>query len=148
MKHTHTILLAAFLVFLSGCGPDVLKTTKVTGKITFNGEIVAGANVVFSPTGSGGKPAVGLTDENGVYVLQTHEGAVGAGTTPGEYKVTVTKSEIVPTGKMIQDGSEEPYEETKTTQLLPKKYGSSMTTDLSATIVEGQENVFDFELKK
>ena len=152
MNHK-VFICAAFIALISllstGCGDSSkLKTDKVTGKITLNGEIVAGASVIFSPVVSGGeaKGAIGTTDDKGVYQLQTLLGAVGAGTTPGEYKVTVTKDEVVPTGKTITDGSGETYDETKVVSHLPVKYAKDSTSGLTATVVAGQSNVFDFDL--
>lgn len=141
-------LALLFTVPLTGCGDGKLKTEPVTGKVTFNGEPIEGAKVVFSPVDtSQGKPAVGRTNEQGVYTLQTSEGNVGAGTTPGEYIVMISKVKMVGTGKFLTGEEGKQVEETKPVSELPDKYSDRRKTELKATVVSGA-NTFDFDLVK
>ena len=57
-------------------------------------------------------------------MLQTLQGAPGAGTTPGEYKVTVSKVKMVPTGRtrVTPEGVKEKVEEPE--EALPLQYSS------------------------
>ena len=99
-KQSGAICIAILIGVSAGCGTQTISTDAVEGTITLSGVPVEGANVMFSPVTEGqGAPAYGRTDAEGRYKLQTQQGAVDAGTTPGEYKVTVSKVELVGTGK-------------------------------------------------
>jgi len=94
MKSRSTCCLLAIAVsgLLQGCGdsgPPRLPVYKVTGKITFNGNPVADADVTFSPRD---KQAVasGRTDKDGKFTLTTY--VAGDGAAEGGYSVLVTKS--------------------------------------------------------
>jgi hypothetical protein len=60
----------------------------VSGYVTLDGKPLAGAAVQFHPASSGGRPAVGRTDEEGHFSLTTIKPEDGV--LPGTYKVTVT----------------------------------------------------------
>ncbi|HET6881923.1 MAG TPA: carboxypeptidase-like regulatory domain-containing protein [Pirellulales bacterium] len=105
---------------------------------------VDGASVVFSPT-SAGPTAVGMTDAQGRYTLSTGE---KTGAVPGDYKVTVVKSRIEgPTmtdeerNKYVQEheGASPPTPVSK--NLLPEKYVSTQTSDLSVTVKSGENDI-------
>ena len=136
--------MAAFFV-ITGCGDGKLKTYPVSGTVTYKGEPVAGATVGFSPKVSGGGDGgYGRTDDKGVYKLQTTQGNVNAGTTPGEYFVTITKVEMVGTGVFRNDPYAGRVEEQKPVPMIPAQY-SSAEGGFSVT-VEKKKNVFDFDL--
>lgn len=84
-------------VVVAGCGQGrKFKTVSVSGKITFGGAPVEGANVVFNPPAKVGEvphPAAGTTDAQGNYKLSTFESVTKPveGAIPGTYTVTVTK---------------------------------------------------------
>jgi len=136
------------LLLSNGCKSQGIDTEKVHGTITYKGQPVEGANVMFTPVDnkSGGSPAVGITDKEGHYVLQTLQGKPGAGTTPGEYIVTVSKSESVPTGEKVTTPEGKTQEVVKSRDVLPQKYKSPTASPLRATVKDGQENKFDFDL--
>ncbi len=140
--------VALLLVLSLGCKGNVLETEPVHGTVTYNGKPVDGANVMFTPAAEtgGGTPAVAITDEKGHYELQTLRGEVGAGTTSGEYIVSVSKTEMVPTGettKTPEGGTEEVMEGH---DVLPKKYKSPGESPFRATVKEGESNEFNFDL--
>ncbi|MDR1384724.1 MAG: carboxypeptidase-like regulatory domain-containing protein [Planctomycetaceae bacterium] len=136
------------LFLLTGCNQrNGIKTDIVTGKITLDGKPLANANVNFTPNG-GGNAAYGVTDENGVYKLQTSQGKADAGTTPGEYLVTIHKPVFEPTGKKITDSeTKEVTDELKSRELVPDIYKNPKKSKLSAVIVAGKKNTFDFDLE-
>lgn len=143
-----TIFMA--VAWTTGCGNGKLATIKVTGKVTFDGVPLAGAMVNFSPKSSEGHPAYGTTDGEGNYTLQTFLGNADAGTTPGEYIVTITKTEGgevstgMPEGKSTSDSSAPPP---PPKSVIPERYGSSAQSGLSATVSK-ENRVFDFDLTK
>lgn len=69
-----------------GCERDA-RPVPMEGVLTFEGKPLAKARVQFTPVASG-RPAFGLTDEEGRFRLTTYE--AGDGALPGSYKVTVT----------------------------------------------------------
>lgn len=84
-------------LFTACAGPFAqrqLELAPVSGKLTLDGEPVAGAKVVFLPRklfadqALPHPPAAAITDQQGVYRLQT-DGTEGA--PPGEYLVLVSK---------------------------------------------------------
>ena len=138
------LVALAMLTVLPACS-KAIKTEGVTGVITYNGEPLADATVKFIPTDATGSQSYGKTNEKGEYKLQTLLGAADAGTTPGEYKVTVDCIETVETGKMIQENGEE-KPETIAQSLIPAKYNNAETSGLTATVAPG-DNKIDFALE-
>jgi hypothetical protein len=86
------LMLSALAAAGTGCfGPPTVTYTMipVEGVITFDGEPLAGAEVMFdSPDGPRG---FGLTNENGRFTVTTRQ--FGAGLPEGKYRVLVTSSE-------------------------------------------------------
>jgi hypothetical protein len=87
---------AVLLVGGSGCGGGG-KPVKVSGKVTLDGEPLAGASVQFMPINEkgdlaqGGHPAFGTTDDGGKFQLTTFNTDDGA--LPGQYKLIVLFAE-------------------------------------------------------
>ncbi len=145
---------AACALLLVGCtgasvDPNRPKTVPVTGTVTYNGSPVAGANVAFVTDSPQGRGAIGVTDEAGKYSLLTF--APGDGAIPGIYRVTVSKVEslgggeiseapVMAEGGVALDAAAAPKD------LLPEKYKSPETSELTAEVKEGGENTFDFQL--
>lgn len=133
----------ATLAVLPACS-KAIKTEGVSGVVTYNGEPLAAATVKFIPIDSTGSQSYGKTNEKGEYKLQTLLGAADAGTTPGEYKVTVDCVKSVPTGNMIQENGEE-IEEMDVESVIPKSYSNPDTSGLTATVAPG-DNAINFDL--
>jgi len=134
------------LVLVCGCERRPIRTENVEGTVTFQGKPLAGAAMGFSPTGTG-NPAYGSTDENGKYVIQTFLGAPNAGTTPGKYAVTISKIEMVPTGRTFVSEDGATVEMTSERQLIPSIFLTSQTTPIIVTVERGK-NVIDIDLDK
>ena len=144
MKNFALCLVAlSMLAVLPACS-KAIKTEGVTGVITYNGEPLADATVKFLPTDATGSQSYGKTNEKGEYKLQTLLGAADAGTTPGEYKVTVDCITTVETGNMIEENGEE-KPETVAESLIPAKYNNAETSGLTATVKPG-DNTINFDL--
>jgi len=145
-KFVSVLLFLAFFVAASGCGDGKLKTYPVSGTVAYKGAPLVGATIGFSPKVAGmGDGGYARTDEKGFYQLQTTQGRVNAGTTPGEYYVTISKVDAVGTGVFRVDDTGFRYEETNTVSAIPEKY-SSAEAGLSAIVVKGK-NVFNFDLE-
>ena len=143
---------------LAGCGSRGPVVHFVEGIVTLDGAPLGGADVGFSgATPGGGLSAVGLTREDGTFVLNAVGAQPGRGTTAGDYVVTVRKVESNRTQddvsvterdrseqspKLMQPDLKNPPFRT----VVPEAYGSQQTTPLRATVSAGK-NSFRFDLK-
>ena len=101
----------------------------------------------FSPVNeASGHPASGRTDASGRYALQTVLGRAGAGTTPGTYKVVISRVELVNTNQMELQIEGPPRPMQRPVERMPAKTANFNTTDLEVTVENRRENVFDFSL--
>ncbi|MSU79163.1 MAG: carboxypeptidase regulatory-like domain-containing protein [Gemmataceae bacterium] len=121
------------LVVLPGCGKKDGRVP-VVGTVTYRGNPVPNALVVFMPETPDLLPSSGLTDDNGRYELMTI--VRGDGASPGMYRVTITArgSEKVrpgavfdPTGSNAEPGA----------ALVPTKYFMPDTAGLKADVQPG-----------
>ncbi len=142
--------LLALVVGVWGCGNGATRqdTVPVTGLVTYNGEPVEGATVVFGAASGQDRPATGTTDGSGRFTLTTYER--GDGAIAGEFTVAISKTETV--GGMTEDEEHaaiEAGEEIKpaeTVDHLPERYKDGTQSGLTADVEAGQENHFEFEL--
>lgn len=148
MRHRVAIatrITVSLLVLSSlGCAqrsrPNRPQTHAVTGTVTLSGAPVADAMVTFLPDG-GGLGAVGKTDAEGRYLLTTfqrHDGAMA-----GTYKVTVVKRG--PEGPEPGPDYRGPRPEAPK-HVLPARYASATSSELTASVAAGVPNTCDFVL--
>jgi len=143
---TRQVLSLAALLALAvvvGCGGG---GHKVEGEVTLDGKPVEEALVTFLPDGTG-EQAFGVTDSGGKFTLRT---AKQKGAPPGNYKVTVTKTDkgqaFQKEGKVAPGTGGSDYVKAMTggkgvgttpsgsKSLLPEKYATPKTTPLTATV--------------
>lgn len=141
-----SFLCLPMFVFLLGCGGTKIvlpQSVPMTGKITLDGEPLAEATVVFTPTKAGGTTAMGVTDEGGNYELFISASNVRqAGAVPGDYKVQV--STLLPPPKA--GDKVDPVGTAVRQEKVPQKYTRLESTPLKAK-VENDGGSQDFELK-
>jgi hypothetical protein len=124
-------------VVTGGCGGETLSLVEVTGTISYQGEPVPNADVMFQPPEA--PPAMGRSDEQGSFSLVT-SGRPGAA--PGPARVAVTAFEVleeVPAG----DADPEGYSEQRS--LIPEKYMNVISSPLAVEVPESGGH-FDLEL--
>ena len=128
---------------LVGCGSTASgpATIPVTGEVTLNGQPVAGADVAFMPKVEDADytPAQAITDSAGrfeVVSLFDQGRTTQTGMLPGAYRVSVTQLEQ-------PSSSARPPR-----NLLPEKYASPESSELSAEVDGEGENHLKFELSK
>jgi hypothetical protein len=127
-----------FCVVTAGCNRSGLNLAYVDGVVTYNGQPVEHAGVLFKP--DVGPFAMGTTDAQGKFTLVT---ANQPGALIGEHKVGISKTETMATN--VQ-GSRFPRYDVK--HAVPAKYASPTTSELSATVSNDKsKNHFTFELK-
>ena len=145
------VLSTSLALFAAGCSHG-LGTVPVTGTVTFNGEAVELANVMFMRVDeTGGPAAIAITDTEGRFDLRTNNDNNGA--VPGEYGVTVQKD----TSVYMEFPDPFPQGFTKSgymrshgmipQPLLPLKYGNIMETLLTFTVNKDGDNHFDIKLE-
>lgn len=154
------LLSSSFLSMgvLIGCGgPSTIKTEYVEGLLTVDGEPVPDATVQFVPVNEGqGLPAVGMTDERGIYTLTASPGGDqraehGGGTTPGEYHVGIiankvdtpmSPEEAEEAGIEYQPPSEaEQRQGPPITYVVPQKYNYPKGSGITVTVSEGKNDI-------
>jgi hypothetical protein len=148
IRRRNAFLALSALLALPGCGggdetpANRPKPVPVSGTVLYNQKPVAGATVVFHPDGHS-HAATAQTDNAGKYSLRTF--APNDGAVPGEYKVTVGKIEAPSGGEEQETQVDAPP--TKQSSLLPERYASPASSDLKASVTQGGDNKFDFDLK-
>ena len=145
--------LLFFLGFLSGCGPSsqIEGLVPASGVVFYDGTPVAQATVIFSPTFSGknARPVSATTDEKGHFSMMTLN--PGDGAFPGEYVVTIAKTEqmgepkkeTMPDGKVVERGRTDE----RIREMLPVKYKEAKTSGLTITIPEKGDKNIEFKLE-
>ncbi|QDT34155.1 carboxypeptidase-like regulatory domain-containing protein [Thalassoglobus polymorphus] len=148
MKYSALFSLA-MLVTLSACGgkTDPLKaarpkTVPASGKVTYNGTPVEGAQVNLIPATNTDPAAFALTEADGTFTLTTYDD--GDGAVPGNYQVTVVKRSVETI--LNPDDPNGPPVGSKEESFLPKKYGSVSSTDLQANISSEGTDSLEFSL--
>lgn len=114
----------------------------MTGVVSFNGEKVEGALLLFHPVekGKGVKTGSGETDATGSFAMQTQVrgGEYQEGLQPASYRVTIEKLDH-------SHRANNPHLPPK--NVLPSKYGSPTDSGLTAQVTPEGENRFDFKLE-
>jgi hypothetical protein len=134
MTRQMLIPLLLLPLFAVGCGENIahLKTHPVEGTVQFEGRPLEGAFVVLHPKGLSDPkllPAHAQTDAAGKFQATTydaHDGAIA-----GEFSITVEFSPLVQTDDGVVAGP----------NLLPVKYASRDTTDLTTRVAEGENKL-------
>jgi hypothetical protein len=151
------LLVTISVAAAAGCGGRRgPKVEYVEGVVTLDGTPVADAAVGYSPVdGKVGLPAYGKTDAQGRYRLSAVRGGTPhAGTAAGDYRVSVTKVEIIP-----PDEPQPPPPEgwkpsmgprpTATRSLIPEAYANVTTSGLRVTVKPGRNTgpEFSFDMR-
>lgn len=152
-------LLMLAMVGLVGCGGGAgappAAVYPVTGKITFKGEPVSGADITFV-NNDAGRSAFGRTDGNGEFQLTTFSANDGA--VEGKAVVTVSKLVVQPPTTPEADIESEDYQPPELGQAatpaapptsgIPEKYADPMTSGLVAVVSKDGPNTHNFELEE
>ncbi|MHC4880471.1 MAG: carboxypeptidase-like regulatory domain-containing protein [Planctomycetota bacterium] len=151
--------LAIGLLLCTGCGGGDTgrePTFKVTGKVTLAGAPVSKATVTFFPS-EGQRSAIGLTDDNGEYLLTTYE--FGDGAMSGKYSITINKAvprqasssesdhEAIASGKVDPGAEHDADEDDPEASAVPQRYTNPDESGFSAEVTVDGENRFDLAME-
>lgn len=156
-----SVVCPIVVLLLAGCGGSTLPPpVPASGKVTMNEQPVEGAVVTFLST-EGGSSASGRTESDGSFQLSTINTNDGA--RPGEYAITISKTDTSNQGTMMEIGPDgepefgemygaamEASARGNMDQIfkntLPEKYADAGTSGLKRTVVKGEPNEFNIEL--
>jgi hypothetical protein len=136
----------AALFALGGCGGSDYDLAPVSGKVMLNGEPLADATVLFSPTaqsGDPGPPSWGRTDAQGNFTLKTRDGERGA--VIGEHRVSITsvsEEDAGGGGEVVDDNV---YDNALPQEKVPPQYNSETT--LTFDVLSGGTDAANFDLE-
>lgn len=135
-----SVVLAAVVATVVGCGGDVMKRQPVSGVVKYNGADIKYGSIRFEPA-EGQKTAGSGSIRDGKYEIER-----SAGLSPGKYKVWVQafdRSGEVPPG--TAPGQEGPPPK----DILPKKYQDGPAGEASIKeVTDGQPNDVSLNLPK
>jgi hypothetical protein len=132
--------VAAVLIAGSGCGHADM--AKVSGTVTFKGQPVRMANVLFMPQK---RPmAGGLTDKEGRFSLTTRQPRDGAFVGPHKVVVVPWLPGVGDDPKNSAAADIPPADRAD----IPTKFRTRESSPLTAEVVAGKPNEFTFELEK
>jgi hypothetical protein len=136
------LLCATILLLLTGCNTEPRGT--LTGHVTKNGEPVTQAMVLFENAAEGRSINISV-DETGSFKAMS-EGK--AGLPPGTYQVAVRPDAFASSDQpppLVEAGASSTTEASTT---IPKKYQDPATSEISVTVVEGENPPLEIELAK
>ncbi|MCA9047617.1 MAG: carboxypeptidase regulatory-like domain-containing protein [Planctomycetaceae bacterium] len=157
-RHISAVVLAAVVLSTAfgcggGAGAPPEPVYQVSGKITFDGQPVVGADVVFI-NAEKNRSAFGRTNDAGEYRLTTFSSNDGA--VEGKSVVTVSKYVAAVPEEPDPDIESEDYEPpgfggaeeevAPPKSEIPDKYASEQTSGLVAMVSAGSENKIDLDL--
>jgi hypothetical protein len=134
------VVLCISLAWLAGCGGGTVTT--VDGKVTLDGNPLPNAVVTFHGTNEVG--GFGGSNATGIYQLQAQDEK--AGVKPGEYKVTVSATELRDPSATASTITGPHAMEESSKLLTPELYATPATTPLKVTVKEGK-NTIPLEVK-
>lgn len=132
------IVCGIVLALMIGCGGDysqqaeAVATVAASGTLTFKGKPLSGFQVAFHPA-DGKRPALGITDEAGKFVLGTNTRDDGVVAGISKVSVVWQSPEDDGMGNVIDDPSKLP----KAPVQIPAKYASPETSGIQVEVPDG-----------
>lgn len=143
ISQLNSLLVVLSVISLAGCGggeSDQPELGQVSGTVTFKGDVLPGASVSFVPID--GRPATGVTDEEGVYELVYIRNTQGCKI--GQNKVMITTLDESGDSDELEGDNIVQTKDNLAQEKLPAKYNTE--TELIADVQSGK-NTFDFRLE-
>lgn len=154
----YCLALAGSVLLLSSCGKSYEPCYPVSGTITYNGQPLQGATILFYPQGGAAKEKklfpIATSDQSGNFAVRTYEKENPDGAPVGEYKVCVY---YPPGGTNTVDRAGDPVEAGPTSantrqgkrlsDYIKKNYYNINTTPLTANVAPGSNQPITLDLK-
>jgi hypothetical protein len=144
LSNIHGIMCMIFTLCLTGCGgPADTRPARnsVSGVVKYQRKPVEGAVVVFRPVGIEGKTANGRTDAKGEFSMGTYAGSDGV--IAGDYSIMISKMKTTDSAKVYPEDDPNydpnPKPVPSPQNLLPEKFASAKTSELTISVAEGKE---------
>jgi hypothetical protein len=140
-------LVVATCFFGFGCGgpPGLPDMVPIRGTVAYNGKMLTEGTVIYAPTSSEGRQARGTIQADGSFRLTTLRENDGA--QQGDYKIVVIALEPHPGEPPSREEVEAAGGLIKRGYLVPEKYTSAATTDLTDLVNDDHSGVMEIELK-
>lgn len=119
-------------------------TVPVSGVATFNGTPLANYTVSFFPI-DGRRPAAGVTDDQGNFILGTN--ATGDGCPPGPCQVAVVWAGPPPVEPGTEVQIEDPRKQPKQPVPVPQKFADPATSGIEIVVPESGLEDHNLEVK-
>lgn len=148
IKRIFIIAIIFHLFVVIGCAPKHPPRAKVTGTVTYKGKPIENGTIVFEVAGN--RPATGKIVNGKIVNVTTFES--NDGVSIGTAKIAISaREEVVETIPESGDpsgggGMRANYMGMGAKSLIPPHYGNPSTSNLSATIEKGKENVIELKL--
>lgn len=134
------LICLGMAILTAGCsGPNQLETAPVKGTVTYKGKPLTFGNVSFRP--EAGSPSTGKIQEDGTFTLSTYGDGDGAIIGLNQVSIIATERDA---GK--EKEADPNTEMTVSKSMIPKKYTSFSTSELTAEVKAEEVNEFTFEL--
>ncbi|MDR3638002.1 MAG: hypothetical protein P4L84_29620 [Isosphaeraceae bacterium] len=155
--------------WLAGCGSENFTLAPTSGRVTVDGQPVAGLRIAFEPIGSSERPApgpeaIGVTDGEGRFTLSTMSESPRQGAVVGKCRVRIWTlpsnqedalfddqnpaynpvEEIKVLKQRIRSGGRSKTKVNRPTHALPLRYNDN--TELSFEVPHGGTDKADFQL--
>jgi hypothetical protein len=150
MNRIMLCILAAVAVATNGCnqqvGPvgEVIEVVDASGVLTFQGKPLEGFTVTFMPV-TGQRPASGISDATGKFILGTNGANDGA--EAGSHKVAVVWAGPPPTDDTTAGVIDDPAKMPAPPVEIPAKYANPETSGLTAEVPESGTDALKIELQ-
>jgi len=146
-----SLCLLLTVSLFAGCSSDPgpvaeeVPSVPASGIVTYKGKPLADHRVVLMPS-DGRRPATGLTDADGKFVLGTN--VPGDGAPPGSSNVSVAWEGPAMAGDAVdQSAIDDPSKMPKPAVQIPEKYTNPETSGLTAEVPEGGTDTLKIELQ-
>lgn len=154
MSHAGRVALMVGLIGICGCfggSSSRPKLIPVSGSVKVKGVPAPNITVTFFAVGSAPRNPTGTTDAEGNFKLTSYDTDDGA--VAGDYVVTLAATKATASKKPEEMTAQDMIDMSKAGKTthdegtIPLKYADPKTSELKRSVVAGDSNVFNFDIK-
>ena len=141
------LIAATLATMVLGCGgpAGLPNMVPIRGTVSYNGRMLTAGTVIYAPLSAEGRQARGTIQPDGSFRLTTLRNNDGA--QQGEYKIVVIALEPHPGEPPSREEVEAAGGQIKRASLIPERYTSAGTTDLTDTVQDDHSGLMTIELE-